>query len=252
MAGHPKYPYNPYYKELSPRVAVAYDMFGTGNDVLRAGYSRIYGRLNGVDLVLVPLLGTGLIQAVQCVGALAPAYQTPANGGCGGAGGANPTTAFRVGVNGLTAPLPAASQTLPQPLFPGFNGVAAGAGEALDPNFRPNVVDSVDLTYQHQVSRQVSLEMGYIGRWIHNEYLGINVNAVPYMMTLGGQRFDKAYANMVLQYCGWDQWACAAAVAYGNAAAVTPQPFFETALNRHRLLQRLRQLHPSRYRQRGR
>ncbi len=228
-AGHPKYPYNPYYKEFSPRVAIAYDMFGTGNDVLRAGYSRIYGRLNGVDLVLVPLLGTGLIQAVQCVGALAPAYQTPANGGCGGVGGANPSTAFRIGINGLTAPLPPASPTLPQPLFPGFNGVAAGAGEALDPNFRPNVVDSVDLTYQHQVSRQVSLEMGYLGRWIHNEYLGINVNAVPYMMTLGGQRFDKAYANMVLQYCGGINGLRGGGCA-NNAAAVTPQPFFETAL----------------------
>ena len=33
---------------------------------MRGGYGRIYGRLNGVDLVLVPLLGTGLIQAVQC------------------------------------------------------------------------------------------------------------------------------------------------------------------------------------------
>src|SRR5947207_8030113 len=32
--------------------------------VIRAGYNRIFGRLNGVDLVLVPLLGTGLMQPV--------------------------------------------------------------------------------------------------------------------------------------------------------------------------------------------
>ena len=232
VAGHPKYPYNPYYKEFSPRVAAAFDIFGNGNDVLRAGYSRIYGRLNGVDLVLVPLLGDGLIQAVQCVGALAPAYQTASNFGCGGAGGATPVTAFRVGVNGLVAPLgQAPSATLPQPIFPGFNGPEAGAAETLDPNFRPNVVDSVDLTYQHQISRKVSMEMGYIGRWINNEYLPTNINAVPYMMTLGGQRFDKAYANLEIQYCGNGSVAglggsrCA-----GNLAAVTPQPFFETAL----------------------
>jgi hypothetical protein len=222
VAGHPKYLYNPYYKEFSPRVAGAFDIFGNGNDVLRAGYSRIYGRLNGVDLVLVPLLGTGLIQAVQCIGA-------QINGSCPGSGATNPSNAFRVGVNGLVAPLPAASPTLPQPLFPGFNGVAAGAGEALDPNFRPNVVDSVDLTYQHQLSRKVSMEMGYIGRWIHNEYLPVNVNAVPYMMTLGGQRFDKAYANMVLQYCGGINGLRGGGCA-NNAAAVAPQPFFETAL----------------------
>ena len=226
VAGHPRI-YNPYYKEFSPRVAAAFDVFGNGNDVIRAGYSRIYGRLNGVDLVLVPLLGTGLIQAVQCVG---PQFAQAPGSPCMGSGAANPTNAFRVGVNGLVAPLGAPpSQTLPQPIFPGINGPEAAAGEALDPNFRPNKVDSVDLTYQHQISRKVSMEMGYIGRWISNEYAPVNVNAVPYMMTLGGQRFDKAYANVVLQYCGGINGlrggGCAA-----NAAAVTPQPFFETAL----------------------
>jgi len=40
--------------------------FGHDATVIRGGYGRIYGRLNGVDLVLVPLLGTGLIQPVQC------------------------------------------------------------------------------------------------------------------------------------------------------------------------------------------
>ena len=42
----------------------------TARTVLRGGYGRTYGRLNGVDLVLVPLLGTGLIQPVQCFNAL--------------------------------------------------------------------------------------------------------------------------------------------------------------------------------------
>ena len=74
-----KYPYNPFYGEFSPRVAVAWNphfdsdspmgkIFGHEDTVIRGGYGRIYGRLNGVDLVLVPLLGTGLIQPVQCVG----------------------------------------------------------------------------------------------------------------------------------------------------------------------------------------
>ncbi len=196
VAGHPKYPYNPYYGEWSPRIAAAWDPWGDGNTVIRGGYGRIYGRLNGVDLVLVPLLGTGLIQPVQCIGALA-------NGTCAGSSsGSNPATAFRVGINGLNAPLPPASPTLPQPDFPGINDIAAGAGEALDPNFRPNVVDSWSLSFQHQLSRQVSMELGYIGRHITHEYQPININSVPYMMTLGGQRFDKAYANLVLQYCG--------------------------------------------------
>jgi hypothetical protein len=223
---HPsKYPYNPFYGEWSPRLAAAWDVFGDGRTVIRGGYGRTYGRLNGVDLVLVPLLGTGLIQAVQCVGALA-------GGGCGGPGGATPATTFRVGTDGLVATLPTASQTLPQPLYPGVNGIAAGAGEALDPNFKPNHVDTFTLTFARQINNHLSMEIGYIGRIIGNEYQPINLNAVPYMMTMGGQTFAKAYANTVIAYCGngnvnnMGGGNCAQ-----NAAAVTPQPFFESALS---------------------
>jgi hypothetical protein len=214
-----KYPYNPFYGSFSPRIAAAWNPSFSKDTVIRGGYGRIYGRLNGVDLVLVPLLGTGLIQPVQCIGALI-------SGGCGGA---TPSTAFRVGVDGLVAPLPAADPTLPQPYFPGINGIAAGAGEALDPQFRPNVVDSFNLTIQRQLHHGVTMEVGYIGRRIQHEYQPININAVPYMMTKGGQRFDKAYANVVLQYCG----GIAGLAGSGCAAtpgAVTPQPFFESAL----------------------
>ncbi len=234
-----KYPYDPFYGSFSPRLAAAWNprfdggglaskLFGVDKTVIRGGYGRIYGRLNGVDLVLVPLLGSGLIQPVQCIGAQ-NAAGAAANGPCPGSTVANPLNAFRIGVDGMTAPLPPATPTLPQPLFPGINGIAAGAGEALDPHFRPNVVDSFDFTIQRQLSPKVSLEIGYIGRKINHEYQPININTVPYMMTKGGQRFDQAYATTVLQYCGGVQGmgggGCAA-----NAAAVTPQPFFETAL----------------------
>ena len=47
------------------------------------------------------------------------------NGTCAGAGGATLANAFRIGVDGNTAPLPAVTQTLPQPFFPGAiqNGI---------------------------------------------------------------------------------------------------------------------------------
>jgi len=231
-----KYPYNPFYGEFSPRVAAAWNphfdsdsmagkIFGHEDTVIRGGYGRVYGRLNGVDLVLVPLLGTGLIQPVQC-------FTNLSNGTCGpSTPSATPLTAFRVGIDGLSAPIPQASKTLVQPDFPGFNAIAAGAGESLDPNFRPNVVDSFDLTIQRQLAKKVTLEFGYIGRRITHEYQPIDINAVPYMMTLGGQRFDQAYKNVVLQYCGgvagMGGGKCAA-----NAGAVTPQPFFEAAMNK--------------------
>jgi hypothetical protein len=224
LANHPSYIYNPYYGEWSPRLAAAWDVYGDGRTVIRGGYGRSYGRLNGVDLVLVPLLGTGLIQAVQCSAPLA-------SGQCGNS--ATAATAFRVQTNGLTAPLPAATPTLPQPLYPGVNGVAAGAGEALDPNFRPNYSDTFTLTFARQLNNKMSLEIGYIGRIIKNEYAPINLNAVPYMMTLGGQTFAKAYANTVLQYCGGIAGLAGSTCggSGGNVNTnVTPQPFFEAAL----------------------
>jgi hypothetical protein len=226
VANHPAHPYAPFYNEWSPRVAAAWDVLGDGRTVIRGGYGRTYGRLNGVDLVLVPLLGTGLIQPVQCKNALA-------NGTCGVTGTSNPNTAFRVGPDGLVAPLQAATPTLPQPLFPGVNGVAAGAGEGLDPNFRPNVSDTFTLTFARQLNNKLSLEVGYIGRLINHEYFPTNINAVPYMMTKGGQTFAKAYANLLLQYCGGIQGLAGTNCGGPNGNVnnnVTPQPFFEAAL----------------------
>ena len=232
-----KYPYQPYYGSFSPRVAAAWNpnytdgfigkLFGGNKSVIRGGYSRVYGRLNGVDLVLVPLLGTGLIQAVQC-----RQNFMPVGGAAPLCGPTNPTiaNAFRVGVDGNNAPIPAASPTLPQPTLPGINAVASGAGEALDPRFRPNVVDSFDFTIQRQISSKFLLEVGYIGRRITKEYQPININAVPYMMTKGGQSFAKAYAAVeTAMGCATSFAACGAATA--KTTTVAPQPFFEAAMN---------------------
>jgi hypothetical protein len=226
-----KYPYNPYYGSFSPRISAAWNpqfstdtfmgkLFGGSNTVIRGGYNRIYGRLNGVDQVLVPLLGEGLIQPVQCKLALS-------SGACGPA---TPTaaTVFRIGVDGNTAPIGAASPTLPQPIYPGFNDVAAAAGEGFDPNFRPNVIDSFDLTVQRQFGPKMLMEAGYIGRRINHEYQPININAVPTMMTMGGQTFAQAYATVETAM------GCNAANALVNCGAsvpsIAPQPFFEAAL----------------------
>src|SRR5712664_1738363 len=132
--------------------------------------------------------------------------------------------------DGLVAPLPVASQTLPQPDFPGINAIAAGAGEGLDPNFRPSMNQQFDLTIQRQINNRVSVEFGYIGRKITHEFQPININAVPYMMTLGGQSFAKAYGQMVMQFCGGNA-GLAGGGCTKSLAAVTSQPFFTAALN---------------------
>ncbi|MGH9395010.1 MAG: carboxypeptidase regulatory-like domain-containing protein, partial [Terriglobales bacterium] len=230
VGGGLKYPYRPFYGGLSPRISAAWNpnisggflgaIFGGNKSVVRGGWSRIYGRLNGVDLVLVPLLGTGLGQPIACAMPLA-------NNTCPGASAEDPAATFRIGPtatgwDGLVAPLgPAPTSTLPQPYFPGQlqNGAvnaSAGAGEALDPNFKPNRSDEFDLTFQRQITPSFSTEIGYTGRILRNEYQAHNLDVVPYMMTSGGEQFQSAFARL------WQQIAA--------GSAVTAQPFFETAL----------------------
>ena len=215
-----KYPYNPFYGGLSPRVSAAWNphfrdgilgtLFGDGKTVIRGGYGRIFGRLNGVDLVLIPLLGTGLGQPISCIGA-------SSNGQCLGNGGVTPVTAFRIGTDGLKAPLPAVTQTLTEPFIPGGANASAGSGSVLDPNFRPARTDNFTLSIQRELfSQKAILEVGYIGRIIRNEWQQVDYDAVPYMTTLGGQTFASAFANTY--------WA----LQQGRAPA--PQAFFENAL----------------------
>jgi hypothetical protein len=220
-----KYPYNPFYGEWSPRVSAAWNpkfgggllgkVFGDGKTVLRGGYGRIWGRLNGVALVLSPLLGPGLIQAVSCSGA-------SSSNQCLGANNVDPTNAFRIGTDGLTAPLPSPSATLAQPYFPGVNGASAvGDVSTLDPNFKPERTDNFNFTIQRQINRGMTVEVGYAGKIIRNLDTEINIDAVPYMMTLGNQQFSQAYAAVY--------------TALANNGGSVPsnlavQPFFETAL----------------------
>ena len=232
VAGNRKYPYDPFYKEFSPRAALAWQphfndgvlgaLLGNGKTVLRGGYARIYGRLNGVNLVLAPLLGVGLIQAVTCGG---PTKTLT----CAGNNNVDPTNVFRIGPDGLTAPLPAVSSTLAQPFYPGLGtNATAGDASALDPAYRPDRTDQFTLTLQREVNRHVSFEIGYIGKILRNETTEINLDNVPYMTTLGGQTFANAYQNLY-----WKMWTVKGqntgqVTAFANSLAA--QPFFENAM----------------------
>jgi Carboxypeptidase regulatory-like domain len=220
----PKYPYNPYYGEFSPRASFAWQpryndgmlgkIFGSGKTVIRGGYGRIFGRLNGVDLVLVPLLGPGLLQGVTCVNPLM-------TGSCAGSGVSTPANAFRIGPDGLTAPLASPSATLSQPYFPGVGSNPESVdADILDPHFRPDRTDQFTLTLQREINSKVHLEVGYTGKIIKNEFMEVNLDSVPYMETLNGQSFQSAYSQ------AWQQMFFSGV----NPASVTAQPFFEAAL----------------------
>ena len=134
-------------------------IFGHEDTVIRGGYGRIYGRLNGVDQALVPLLGIGPIQPVQC-------FNNLNTGTCAGGSVTPSNLAFRIGATsaaqgGPIAPL----QTAPEPdthcdsaatyLSRVTMGLGPGsASEALDPHFRPNVFDSFNFTIQRQLTHK--------------------------------------------------------------------------------------------------
>ena len=223
VGGHPKYPFNPYYGGFSPRVSVAWNpkfnngilqkIFGQNKTVIRAGYARIYDRNNGVDLVLVPLLGYGFGQTIRCTGAGIKAGATS----CFGSSQVNPTNAFRLGIDGNTGPFPTVQQNLPIPAEPGVNSPAGSNISFLDQNWRPGANNQVTFGIQRELPDNMLVEVAYVGKWSKHLYQGLDINNVPWMMTLGGQSFAQAYAAL---------WKADQA----GQTTIAAQPFFENAL----------------------
>ena len=223
VGGHPKYPFNPYYGGFSPRVSVAWNprfqsgilsrILGQGKTVIRAGYTRIYDRNNGVDLVLVPLLGYGFGQTIRCNGAGIIAGTSR----CFGGAATNPSNGFRLGVDGNTGPFPVVQQSLPIPAEPGINSPAGSNISFLDQNWRPGANDQITFGVQRELPDNTILEVAYVGKWSKHLYQGLDLNNVPWMMTLGGQSFAQAYAAL---------WKADQA----GQTTIGAQPFFENAL----------------------
>jgi hypothetical protein len=234
--GTRKYIYDPYYAAFSPRLSFAWNpkfvnpslakIFGDGTTVIRGGYGRIYGRVNGDVQVLNPLLSPGLILATQCKYA-----QNSLGSGTCTQTNFNETTAYRFGTDGLAPALTNSTlpKTLTQPYHPGFDGPGVSIASPVDPSMRPNDVDTFNFSVQRQVNRKMLVEVGYIGRLIHHEYIMENPNVIPYMMSLGGQSFASAYLAVEGAFgCATSASQCAKSTT--PTATITPQPFFEAAL----------------------
>jgi len=217
------YPYDPVYSNFAPRLALAWNpkfssgllgtLFGNGKTVIRGGYSRLYDRLNGVQKAINPLQGLGFGQTLVCLG---PSM----SGQCLGSSAANPTNSFRIGTDGSSISLPPLSATAPVPMIP---GTVSGANQPLasttyniDPSYKPGPNNSFNATIQREMPGRGVLEIGYIRRTASGLYSPIDLNQVPFFMTMGGQSFAQAFDN--------------AAAQIRAGGAITPQPFFEAAL----------------------
>src|SRR5207249_10900826 len=91
-------------------------IFGDGKTVLRGGYWRFFDRLNGVQAVIDTLQSVGIGQPLLCQG---PGLNAATASDCRGSSGTTPSTAFRIGIDGSTIPLPTIAATLTPPIIPG-------------------------------------------------------------------------------------------------------------------------------------
>jgi hypothetical protein len=204
------------WKNIGPRVAAAWTpsfnsgllgwMMGDRKTVVRGGYSVVFDRLNTVQTVVIPALGVGFAQTVNCRG--------PRIGGaCGNTN--DPSNGFRIGVDG-PAPIP----PIPAVTAPVVPGLVFGEllSFQVDPDITVGRSHSLDLTIQREISQDFLLEFGYTGRMGRNLNQNVQISAVPYFMkdSRSGQTLAQAFDAVAGQL--------RANVAAGSVA---PQPWFE-------------------------
>src|SRR5216684_1272188 len=234
-----KYPFDPDYTNLGPRLAFAWNpgfsdgplggVFGNKKTVLRGGWSRAFERKNGVGLVLTPALGIGFGDLSVCT--------TPSRTGVCGAGG-KPLTNFRVGSNAdgngsniTITPLPVVSggviipgqgagsctlgidpitkQPISVPCAPSIaNSVFENRDFRLDPRSQTGSSDAIDVSLQRELPGKMILEVGYVFRKSRDLFGNIELNHIPYMFKPRGvnqtfaQAFDSVTAQLQTVPCG--------------------------------------------------
>ena len=56
--------------------------------------------------------------------------------------------------------------------------------------------DTITFGIQRELPDNILVEVGYVGKWSRHLFDGLDLNDVPWMMTLGGQSLAKAYAAL--------------------------------------------------------
>ena len=148
----------PYKAGWQPRVGIAWDVFGTGETALRAGFGRYMSRSNVIE-DLLRLTGN-------------PPWTTTVSAGSGWNG---------LGVTLANCPTCRSLDTINPGLANNVAGVAANANfNAVDPNFRPPESYQWNLTISHQLMKDTVLEASYIGNHgLHIWRRNVNRNEIP-------------------------------------------------------------------------
>ncbi len=214
-----KYIYDIDWNNIGPRLSVAWNpnksegilgkLFGPGKTVIRAGYGVTFDRVNGVGVVMLPILGVGFSQTRSCLG-------PRRDGSCGSS--SDPTNAWRLGADGSTAPLPALPRAT-SPVIPGIDGETLSF--SIDPDYKVGRSQSINLTVQRELPKRFILELGYAGRYSNNLPVNKQINSAPYMFkdSASSQTFAQAFDAVATQLRGGV-----------TGANVTPQSWFENQL----------------------
>jgi putative hemolysin len=210
------------WNNVGPRVAFAWSpsysdgwmgkLFGANKTAIRGGWGVTYTRMNGVGLVMTPVLGVGLSQVLSCNG--------PTSAGACNTGITTPASGFRVGPDGD------GSNILPSTITPAAGQVpfpvAAPFGEtrsfAIDPGLELGYSHSFDITWQRELPGDMLFEAGYVGRLGRNLMQNADMNSVPHFQVdpVSGQTLAQAF-DAVAEY-----------LRNGGAPAAVPlQPFFQ-------------------------
>ncbi len=199
-----------FWKNIGPRVAVAWQV--KPNTVIRGGYSLVFDRSSAVTSVLSGLLAGGLADVLTCSG---PTFTGPAGSPAACLGSGVPTTpvnAYRVGVDGPGALLPAPVAD-PIPLVPA--GFSLTRSYGADAYYTPGYAHALDFTVQRTLPHNMLLEVGYIGRFSRNLTNDEELNS-PDLKELdpaSGQRYATAFD--------------AVSNAFVSGTTAPNQPFFE-------------------------
>jgi hypothetical protein len=148
--------YQPDYKNFSPRISIAWDVTGKGKTVLRAGYGLFFDAFSQ-DMLLGHL-------PYPTYYAPGPAYNNI---------GPNPVQMANINLAAVTA---AGVYTPNVPLY-GTPGCSVECDTfSFDQHIKTPYIENYNLNLQHQFSRNVTMQLGYVGSQGHRLFRFFDLN----------------------------------------------------------------------------
>lgn len=148
LTGNSVYTQNNAKHLLSPRVGLAWDVFGNGKTAVHAGFGTYYSLIDDLSFLLNSL--------------------PPANGTASYSGALLPLLPVTPGI----PPAPQCSPTVPAPC-------TSFAPEGVSPNAQTPTVQEWTLRIEQQLGWNTVLRVGYVGSHGYHEMINIDPNSIP-------------------------------------------------------------------------